>query len=81
MSAVRSLHWQSSSICLLPEPVMERRRSCLCSKFATQPRTEDQGDDPELTAQEDDDIPETIHEPSTPTSGAGSITTASTSAQ
>ena len=38
MSAVRSLHWQSSSICLLPEPVMERRRSCLCSKFATQPR-------------------------------------------
>jgi hypothetical protein len=38
MPAIRSLHWQSSSICLPPEPVTERRPfSRPCSKFATQP--------------------------------------------
>jgi hypothetical protein len=38
MPAIRTLHWQSSSICLLPEPVTERRPSSRpCSKFATQP--------------------------------------------
>ncbi|RDI51345.1 helix-turn-helix domain-containing protein, partial [Microvirga subterranea] len=35
---IRTLHWQSSSICLLPEPVTERRPSSRpCSKFATHP--------------------------------------------
>jgi hypothetical protein len=38
MPAIHTLHWQSNSICLLPEPVTERRpSSCPCSKFATQP--------------------------------------------
>jgi hypothetical protein len=38
MPAIRTPHWQSSSIYLLPKPVMERQpSSCPCSKFATQP--------------------------------------------
>jgi hypothetical protein len=38
MPTIRLLHWQSNSICLLPEPVTERRPSSRpCSKFATHP--------------------------------------------
>jgi hypothetical protein len=38
MPAIRSFHWQSSSICLLPEPATARRPFPRpCTKFATQP--------------------------------------------
>ena len=38
MPAIRPLHWQSSSICLLPERTIECLSiPCLFFKFATQP--------------------------------------------
>ena len=46
MPAIRLLRWQSNSICLLPEPVTERRPSSRpCSKFATHPSQRLRNDD------------------------------------
>ncbi len=53
MPAICSFHWQSSSICSLPELITgSQPSSCSSSKFATQPGKVPRADDEEMTLQE-----------------------------